>query len=326
MKIPELTEEGQKTLNIILSRRPSLLHEEWTASIFRMIFLLMLERRVTQADKGIVIEAAKFVTSPAYTPYFDMLENIESYKKEKRDWNYDKERYYSSKRVVKRWKSTATKPQKQPSEMKVLAINSSPRITGNTQALIDEALLGMRDAGVVYIEKLYLHKMKIGYCVGCRKCKEPGYKNICSINDEMTQVYDKIIASDIFVVGFPIYTAREPAQLCTFFDRLDCERRFDEEKDRVVATRLLKPGQRRALVIGTWGYQNPDLYDHVVSHVANLLNGHNIEPMEAISACGFSGILHGFDDDHKAIISRYPEELKKAYQAGRALVIGDVAS
>jgi hypothetical protein len=33
-------------------------------------------------------------------------------------------------------------------------------------------------------------------------------------------------------------------------------------------------------------------------------------------------MLHGFDEDHRAIILRYPNELKKVYEAGRALVLG----
>jgi len=71
----------------------------------------------------------------------------------------------------------------------------------------------------------------------------------------MNDIYDEIKKIGCFVVGFPIYTGREPAQLCTFFDRLDCFRRFDEDKERVLPSRILEPGQRRAMVIGTWGYR-----------------------------------------------------------------------
>lgn len=319
----KINAEGQQTLTAILSRRPKLLHAGWRANILRMVSLLMLERGVNEAGKDIVLEAARFVTSPAYIPYFDILENVEEYKQKKRNWNYDRDTYYAGTRAVKRWPSTTTKPKKKPREMKVLAVNASPRIKGNTRALVDEALAGMRAAGVSDIQQIFLQKMKIGYCVGCRKCKDPGYQKICAISDEMDSVYALIKESDVLVVGFPIYTGREPAQLCTFFDRLDCFRRFDEDKVGVLPSRLLEPGQRRAMVIGTWGYQNLEIYDHVVAHVANLLNGHRIEPMEAISACGFSGMLHGFDDGKKAIILRYPEELKKVYEAGRALVLGN---
>ncbi|GAF67704.1 unnamed protein product, partial [marine sediment metagenome] len=32
---------------------------------------------------------------------------------------------------------------------------------------------------------------------------------------------------------------------------------------------------------------------------------------------------HGFDESRKAIIFRYPEEFKKAYEAGKSLVTGE---
>ncbi len=76
------------------------------------------------------------------------------------------------------------------------------------------------------------------------------------------------------------------------------------------------------MVIGTWGAQDVDMYDHVVQQLCILAGGHRIEPVEAISAAGFAGMLRGFDDDGKAMALRYPEELTKVYQAGRALVSG----
>ena len=47
-----------------------------------------------------------------------------------------------------------------------------------------------------------------------------------------------------------------------------------------------------------------------------------IETVEVIAASGLMGALSGFDEKGKAIILRFPEELKKAYQAGKALVTG----
>jgi hypothetical protein len=76
------------------------------------------------------------------------------------------------------------------------------------------------------------------------------------------------------------------------------------------------------MVIGTWGYTNVNMYDHIIEQICTLLNGHRIEPVEAISASGFSGMLEGFDDEGKAMILRYPDEMRKVYEAGRALVTG----
>lgn len=323
MPVPALSQEAQETLDNILGRRAAIIRPMWRAKIWHILGLTMKDRGVSVADKALVIEAAKFVTSPAFTPHFDVIENVGKYR-DRRSWKFDKNAYYAAPRRVKRWPSTAQKLAKPPGEVKVLAFNSSPRAKGNTDVLIDEALRGAREAGA-QTEKFMLQKLNIKCCIGCRKCKEPGYQKICSLKDDMTDfVYQKIFSADVIVIGLPIYTGREPAQLAIFFDRLDCERRFDTYEDRITATRLIPRGEKTAMVIGTWGYVNDsvDVYDHIIERMIILLNGHNIEPVEALSSCGYSGMLHGFDDDHKAMILRYPEELKKAYEAGRALILG----
>jgi multimeric flavodoxin WrbA len=161
-------------------------------------------------------------------------------------------------------------------------------------------------------EKIMLQKIKMGFCIGCRRCKDLDFEGMCAVKDDMAEIYPKIIDSDAIIIGFPIYTGRECAQLSTFLDRWDCFERFKFQSH-------LKPG-RRAMVIGTWGYPYIDSYDHVIENVMVVLKLHKIETVEAISACGFEGILHGLDDEKKGVIAKFPEELKKAYEAGVGLV------
>ncbi len=315
-----LDAEAQATLDEILARRAKLIQPRWREKILHLLALEMYRRGVRVADKSLVLKAARFVTSAGFTPYFDRIENVEHYR-DTRAWKYDRDAYYAAPREIYRWPSTATRPDKPPAAMKLLAISASPRKDGNTEIIMREAMRAATDLGAS-AEMLRIQKLKIGYCVGCRKCKQPGYQKLCTIDDDMTQVYAKIQDCDLMIMGFPVYTGRESAQLSVFFDRLDCFRRFDTHEDRITATRLLKPG-RRGMVIGTWGYTNVTTYDHVVEKIATLMNGHRIEPVEALSASGFSGMQQGFDDDGKAMILRYPEELAKAYAAGRALVLGN---
>ncbi|MEI6126422.1 MAG: NAD(P)H-dependent oxidoreductase, partial [Pseudomonadota bacterium] len=146
----------------------------------------------------------------------------------------------------------------------------------------------------------------------CRKCKEPGFEKICVINDALSEVYQSIIDADALILGFPIYTGRECAQLSTFLDRWDGYERY-------MLTSCLQPG-RRAMVIGTWGYSAIDTYDHVIENIISILNLHKVETVEALSACGFEGLLHGLDRSRLGVIARYPKQLHKAYAAGKALV------
>jgi multimeric flavodoxin WrbA len=316
---PVLNADAQATLDAILARRAKLIQPRWREKILHVLSLEMYRRGIAEADKALVLTAARFVTSAGFTPYFDRIENVDRFK-DTRAWKYDRDAYYAAPREIYRWPSTATKPDKPPAEMKLLAVSASPRKDGNTEVIMREAMRAATDLGAS-AEMLRIQKLKIGYCVGCRKCKQPGYEKLCSIDDDMTQVYAKIQDCDAMIMGFPVYTGRESAQLSVFFDRLDCFRRYDAHADRITATRLLKPG-RRGMIIGTWGYTNVTTYDHVVEKMATLMNGHRIEPVEALSASGFAGLNRGLDDDGKAMILHYPEELAKAYAAGRALVAG----
>jgi putative NADPH-quinone reductase len=241
-----------------------------------------------------------------------MIEDMEKFKKKMLDPFQDKAAYNKIPIQVKRWKKAGRKKTgSSGAQKKIIAFCASPRRNGNTDLLVEEALKGARDAGAK-IEKVMLQKIKMDHCIGCRKCKEPDYDDICVIKDEMAGIYQKIINADALIIGFPIYTGRECAQLCTFLDRWDGYERY-------MLKSCLEPG-RVAMVIGTWGYPYINTYDHVIESVISTLNLHKVETIEAISACGFEGILHGLDEKRRGVILRHPKQLKKAYAAGRALV------
>ena len=77
------------------------------------------------------------------------------------------------------------------------------------------------------------------------------------------------------------------------------------------------------MVIGTWAYPDVDTYDHVIAEITMRLWVSGVETVEAISACGFGGMLRGLDDKRKGLILRFPREMEKAYQAGKSLVTGE---
>ena len=276
-----------------------------------MLSLLMASRKNRIADSSLVIEATKLVVPKSYDPFFHMMEDMNKFKRLTLDPFDDIKAYNALPIKVKRWKMPPKKKSATGLQHKnVLAVCASPRKGGNTDILLDEALRGARDAGAK-TEKVMLQRIKLGYCIGCRKCKDKGYEGMCTVKDDMTPLYQKIIDSDAIIIGFPVYTGRECAQLSTFMDRWDCFERFKFGGK-------LQPG-RVAMVIGTWGYAYDDTYDHIIENIMVILKLHKVETVEALSACGFEGILHGLDEKRKAIISKFPKELKKAYEAGASL-------
>jgi putative NADPH-quinone reductase len=307
MTEPTLTKEGQEVLDEIVNTRPPIVRESRKQKYLRMLSFLMNEQDLKQADRRLVIETITMVESKALDPIFLRWEDPAKFKRLLVDPRTDVEACYALPVEVKRWDCPPVPAGKRPEEMKVLAFCASPRKGGNTEVLIDEAIRGVQDAGAK-VEKFVLQKMKIGYCIQCTQCNLPGFEGFCPQKDDLSDIYPKIVDSDAIIIGFPIYTARECAQLATFMDRWRCVGKVEPS--------------RRVMVIGTWGYPAIDTYDHMIERLISILHLHGFETVEALSACGFSGKLGGFDENRKAMVLRFPKELEKAHQAGKSLVTG----
>ena len=309
-----LTEDGKQTLNKFLNMAPAIMRKEREEKLLDILSMLMAAKKMREAGGDMVILAAKYVVDKGYDPVFHMWEDMPKYRRLVLDTYDSREADKARPVMVKRWdRPDIPKPDKPAAQMNVIAFCASPRAHGNTDLLVEEALRGARSAGAQG-EKILLQKIKLGYCTGCRKCKDQDYEGMCVVKDDMTEIYQKIIDADAIIIGFPVYTGRECAQLSTFLDRWDCFERFKFQPS-------LKPG-RRAMVIGTWGYPYTDTYDFIIQNIMIILKLHGVETVEGLSACGFEGMFHGLDEHKRGVISQHPAELKKAFAAGAGLVTG----
>jgi multimeric flavodoxin WrbA len=100
-------------------------------------------------------------------------------------------------------------------KMKVLGIMGSPRVGGNSDILLDQALSGARDAGSE-TEKIVLSKKKISGCLDCQKCNETG---ICVIKDDMQEIQKKILEADTIIHSVPVYFWAMTSQMKAYLDR-----------------------------------------------------------------------------------------------------------
>ncbi|HEY87017.1 MAG TPA: flavodoxin family protein [Dehalococcoidia bacterium] len=312
MMEPVLTEEAQEIWDTVLSMSLSFKRETTKGKYIRILSLLMQEQDVKEAGKELVIEAIRMVEGKRFDNHvFRRIEDPATYKRLVIDPKTDLDAYFALPIQVKRWDIPSSKPTKSPKEMKVIAVNGSPRRGGNGDVLIDEALRGAEDAGAS-VEKIMLQKIKLNFCISCYKCEQPGWAGFCSQKDDVNGVFQKMADSDAIIIGFPVYMGRESGQLCIFFDRWYC-----------LSGGKLGAG-KRGMVIGTYGSPFVDsFYDSVIEKVMFILTNFGIEPVEVLSACGFIGVLGGLDDKGKAMILRFPKELEKAYQAGKSLVAGE---
>ena len=99
---------------------------------------------------------------------------------------------------------------------KVVVLSASPRKGGNSDTLCDQFMLGAEEAGHE-IEKIFLRDKEINYCIACDTCKRNG--NICDQDDDMAEILNKMITSDVIVMATPVYFYTMDAQMKTLIDR-----------------------------------------------------------------------------------------------------------
>lgn len=101
------------------------------------------------------------------------------------------------------------------SEIRLLAFNGSPRIGGNTATMLRAMVEGAREAGAV-CEVVNVCDLEIAPCIGCGACDNTG---ICIIEDDMQEIYQKIVDAQRLVLASPIYFYGITAQAKALVDR-----------------------------------------------------------------------------------------------------------
>ena len=110
---------------------------------------------------------------------------------------------------------------------KVLILSGSPRKGGNSDILCDEFLRGAQDAGHK-AEKIRVAEKKVAPCSGCYYCSTHG--GACVHKDDMADILQKMIDTDVIVLASPVYFYSISAQLKAVIDRTVA--RWLEVKDK----------------------------------------------------------------------------------------------
>ena len=108
--------------------------------------------------------------------------------------------------------------------MKVLLINGSPRVNGNTSIALNEMIKVFTEEGIV-TEVIQIGNQDIRGCIACATCKERGK---CVFDDIVNECAPKFESCDGIVVASPVYYASANATLIAFLDRLFYSANFDK--------------------------------------------------------------------------------------------------
>ena len=108
--------------------------------------------------------------------------------------------------------------------MKVLIINGSPRVGGNTTIAVNE-MVKVFDAEGVESEIVQIGNKDVRGCIACGSCAAKGR---CVFDDVVNELAPKFEAADGLVVASPVYYASANATLIACLDRLFYSTHFDK--------------------------------------------------------------------------------------------------
>ena len=108
--------------------------------------------------------------------------------------------------------------------MKVLIINGSPRVNGNTTIAIREMEAVFKADGID-VETVQVGNKDIRGCIACGNCFEKGK---CVFDDIVNELAPKFEEADGLVIASPVYYASANATLIACLDRLFYSTHFDK--------------------------------------------------------------------------------------------------
>lgn len=109
-------------------------------------------------------------------------------------------------------------------ELKVLILNGSPRVNGNTAIAVREMEKIFAESGVAS-ETVQVGNQNIRGCIACGACFKKGK---CVFDDIVNELAPKFEKADGLVIASPVYYASANATLIACLDRLFYSSQFDK--------------------------------------------------------------------------------------------------
>ena len=187
--------------------------------------------------------------------------------------------------------------------MKILGIMGSPRIRGNSDLLLDEALKGAQSQGAE-AEKIIVDKLQIAPCREYYGCLKDGN---CVIRDDMDDLYPKILDADVVIIASPIFFYTVSAQLMLLISR--CQALWA----RKYVLKNMDIPLKKGAFIAVGATKGKKLFDGPKLTIKYFFQAINAEYTEEL-------LIR--DVDKRGEIKEHPTALADAYVIGKKLAKG----
>jgi multimeric flavodoxin WrbA len=187
--------------------------------------------------------------------------------------------------------------------MRVVAIMGSPRRNSNTEILVDAAIAGAAERGAA-TQKIAVCELDIRPCTECYRCAVDGK---CCIEDDMSWIYDALVAADRIILASPVFFYGLSSQSKALVDR--CQALWARQY-------VLKSWQpdietRRGALIAVGATRGPKLFDGVLLTAKYFFDAVGVRDFDHVLVRGVDG---------RAQIKENPSEIQRAAELGRHLV------
>ena len=177
----------------------------------------------------------------------------------------------------------------------------SPRIKGNTDLLLDEALRGAQSQGAE-VEKIIVDKLNIAPCREYYGCVKDGN---CVIRDDMDDIYPKLLDADRVIVASPMFFYGLTSQIEALIDR--CQALWAR---KYVLKQTPPDSGRKGAFIAVGATRGKQLFDGSVLTVKYFFQSLGIKYVDELLVRGV---------DKRGEIREHPTALSDALELGRRL-------
>lgn len=189
-------------------------------------------------------------------------------------------------------------------KIRVLGISSSPRVDGNTDLLLKEAMRGAEDDGAT-TEIVRIRNLSFSPCVSCGYCENHGE---CHLKDDFPALMRKMLQADVLFFATPIYFMSVCAWGKMVIDRCQVLWARKYKLNLEVRDTTRKWG---GLVIAVGGSRSVKMFDSIRLTMKYFFDVLEINETDEVF---FNQI------DERGVIKERPGALEEAYQKGRKLV------
>jgi multimeric flavodoxin WrbA len=183
--------------------------------------------------------------------------------------------------------------------LKVLGIMGSPRVKGNTDLLLDEALKGAKSQGAE-VEKIVVDKLKITPCKEYLGCFRDGN---CVIRDDMDAIYPKLLEAGVVILASPMFFYGVTSQAKALIDR--CQALWARKH---ILKLTLPDGGRKGAFIAVGATKGKRLFEGSILTVKYFFEAINVEYVDELLVRGV---------DARGEIKQHPTVLSDAFELGR---------